>query len=64
MMEINFAFPFSAKKTAIGFFTNGLGFTPFLFIVGPGGTLLHCAFMINSSLFLFHEEVAKIKHYL
>ena len=64
MMEINFAFPFSAKKTAIGFFTNGLGFTPFLFIVGPVRTLLHCAFMINSSLFLFHEEVAKIKHYL
>ena len=27
-------------------------------------TLLHRTFMISSSCFLFHEEVAKIKHYL
>ena len=52
------------KETAIDLFTNYLGFTPFSYKVGLVRTLLHCAFMISSSWFLFHEEVVKIKHYL
>ena len=52
------------KDTAIGLFTNYLGFTPFSYKVGLVRTLLHCTFMISSSWFLFHEEVVKIKHYL
>ena len=52
------------KETAIGLFTNYLGFTPFSYKVGLVRTLLHCTFMISSSWFLFHEEVVKIKHYL
>ena len=52
------------KETAIGLFTNYLGFTPFSYKVGLVRTLLHCAFMISSSWFLFHEEIVKIKHYL
>ena len=50
-------------KTVIGLSTNYLGFTPFSFKVGFVRTLLHCAFMISSSLFLFHEEVVRIMHY-
>ena len=52
------------KETVIGLFTNYLGFTPFSYKVGLVRTLLHRAFMIGSSLFLFDEEVVKIKHYL
>ena len=52
------------KETAIGLFTNLLGFTPFSYKVGLVRTLLHRAFMISSSWFLFHEEIVKIKHYL
>ena len=52
------------KETAIGLLTNYLGFTPFSYKFGLVRTLLHCTFMISSSWFLFHEEVAKIKHYL
>ena len=52
------------KETAIGLFTNYLGFTPFSYKVGLVRTLLHRAFMISSSWFLFHEEIVKIKHYL
>ena len=52
------------KETAIGLFTNYLDFTPFSYKVGFARTLLHHAFMISSSLFVFHEEVIKIKHYL
>ena len=51
------------KETAIGLFTNYLGFTPFSYKVGLVRTFLHRAFMISDSLFLFHEEVVKIKHY-
>ena len=64
MMEINFVLPFSVKNFAISLFTNYLCFTPFsnknVFV----RTLLHRAFMISSSWFLFHEEIVKIKHYL
>ena len=52
------------KETAIGLFTDYLGFTPFSYNVGLARTLLHCAFMISSSWFLFHKEIVKIKHYL
>ena len=41
-----------------------LRFTPFSYKVGLVRTLLHCAFMISSNWFLFHEEVVKLKHYL
>ena len=37
------------KKTAIGLFTNYLGFTPFSYKVRLVRTLLHCAFLISSS---------------
>ena len=52
------------KEIAIGLFTNYLGFTPFSHKVGLVRTLLHCAFMISSSWFLFQEEFVKIKYYL
>ena len=52
------------KETAIGLFTNYLGFTPFSYKVGLVRTLLHHAFMISSNWFLFHEEIIKIKQYL
>ena len=52
------------KEPGIGLFTNYLGFTPFCYKVGLVRTLLHRAFMINSSWFLFNEEIVKIKHYL
>ena len=52
------------KKTAIDLFTNYLRFTHFSYKVGLVRTLLHCAFTISSSWFLFHEEVVKIEHYL
>ena len=52
------------KETAIGLFTNYLGFTTFSYKVGLVRTLLNCAFMTSSSWFLFHEETVKIKHYL
>ena len=52
------------KETAIGLFSNYLGFTPFSYKVGLVRTLLHCACLISSSWFLFHEEIAKIMHYL
>ena len=52
------------KEPAIALFTNYLGFTPFSYKVGLVRTLLHRAFMINSSWFLFHEEIVKIKNYL
>ena len=48
----------------IGWFTNYLGFTTFFYKVQLVRALLHCAFMISSSWFLFHEEVLKIKRYL
>ena len=51
------------KQTAIGLFTNYLGFTPFSYNVGLVRNLLHRAFMISSSWFLFYLEVVKIKHY-
>ena len=54
----------SRKETAIGLFNNYLGFTPSLYKVGLVRTLLHRAFMIGSSWFLFHEDVVKTKHYL
>ena len=38
------------KKTAIGLFTNYLGFTPFSYKVVLVRTLLHRAFMVSSSL--------------
>ena len=52
------------KETAVGLFTNYLGFTLFSYKVGLVRTLLNRAFMISSSWFLFHEETVKIKHYL
>ena len=52
------------KDTAIGLFTNYLGFTPFSNKVGLVRTLSHRTFMISSSWFLYHEEIVKIKHYL
>ena len=52
------------KELAVGSFTNYLGFTPFSYKIGLVRTLLHRAFMISSSWFLFHEEIVKIKHYL
>ena len=52
------------KETAIGLFTNYLGFTPFSYKVGLFRTLLNRTFMTSSSWFLFHEEVVKINHYL
>ena len=52
------------KETAIDIFTNYIGFTPFCYKFGLVRTLMHCAFMIGSIWFLFHEEVVKIKHYL
>ena len=52
------------KEPGIGLFTNYLGFTPFSYKVGLVRTLLHRAFMISSSWFLFNEEIVKIKHYL
>ena len=52
------------KKPGIGLFTNHVGFTPFSYKVGLVRTLLHCAFMISGSWFLFNEEIVKIKHYL
>ena len=52
------------KETAIGLFTNYLGFASFSYKFQLVRTLLHCAFMISSNWFLFHEEVVKIKHYL
>ena len=52
------------KETAIGLFTNYLGFTPFSYKVGLVRTLLHCTFMISNSWFLFHEEIVITKHYL
>ena len=60
-MYMNIALLFSAKNLL---FTNYLGFTPFSYKVGLVRTLLHRAFMISSSWFLFHEEIVKIKHYL
>ena len=45
------------KETAIGLFTNYLGFTTFSYKVGLVRTLLHRTFMISSSWFLLHEEV-------
>ena len=58
MMEI--PLPFLAKKLRLAY----LGFTPFSYKVGFVRTLLHRAFIISSSWFLFHEEVVKLKHYL
>ena len=52
------------KETAIGLFTNYLGFTLFSHKVGIVRTLLNRAFMISSSWLLFHEGIVKIKHYL
>ena len=52
------------KETAIGLFTNYLGFTPFSYRVGFVRTLFYCDFMISSGGFLLHEEIAKMKHYL
>ena len=49
------------KETAIGFFTNCLGFTLFSCKVGFVRTLLHHTFMISGGWFLFHEEIVKIK---
>ena len=37
------------KKTAVGLFTNYLGFTTFFYKVGLARTLPDCAFMISSS---------------
>ena len=37
------------KESAIGLFTNYLGFTPFSYKIGFVRTLLHRAFMISSS---------------
>ena len=51
------------KETAIGLFTNYLGFTPFSYKAGLVRTFLHYAFMTSSSWFLFHERIAKIKDY-
>ena len=45
------------KEPAIGLFTNYLGFTPFSYKVGLVRTLLHHAFMISSSWFLFHQQI-------
>ena len=59
-----FCTSFSRKETAIGLFTNYLGFKPFSYKVRLVRTLLHRTFMISSGWFLFHEEIVKIKHYL
>ena len=48
----------------IGLFTNYLCFTPFSYKVGLVRTLLHRAFIISSSWFLFDEETVKVKDYL
>ena len=52
------------KEPVVGLFTNYLGFTPFSYKVRLVRNLLHCAFMISNSWFLFHEEIVKIKDYL
>ena len=52
------------KETAIGLFTNYLGFTSFSYKVGLFIALLHRVFMISSSCFLFHKEAVKIKQCL
>ena len=59
-----FCTSFFCKKSAIGLFTNYLGFTPFFYKVELVTILFHSASMIISIWFLFHEEVVKIKHYL
>ena len=51
------------KEPGIGLFANYLGFTPSSHKVRLFRTLLHRAFMISSSWFLFNEEIVKIKHY-
>ena len=51
------------KETAIGLFTDYLGFTPSSYKYGLVRTLFHHTFMISSSWFLFHEEIVKIKCY-
>ena len=61
-MQTNFCTSVFHKEPAIALFTNYLGFTPFSYKVGLVRTLLHRAFMINSSWFLFHEKIVKIKH--
>ena len=43
----------------IDLFIDYLGFKPFSY-----RTLLHRAFVISSSWFLFHDEVVKIKRYV
>ena len=52
------------KETAIGLFTNYLGFILFSHKVGIVRTLLNRAFLISSSWLLFHEGIVKIKHHL
>ena len=50
------------KETAIGLFTNYLGFTHFSYKAGLVRTFLHHAFMTSSSWFLFHEGIVNIKY--
>ena len=58
-----FCFSVFHKETAIGLFTNYLGFIAFPYKAGLVRTFLHHAFMTSSSWFLFHERIVKIKHY-
>ena len=48
------------KETAIGLFTDYLGFTPFSYKVGLVRTFLHSAFMISGSLFLFMRRLLRL----
>ena len=52
------------KPTFTGPFTNFLGFTPNVYKKGLVNTLLHRAFMINSSPSLFRADVNKISNFL
>ena len=58
MMDISFAFRF-LQKTAIGLFTNYLGFTTLSYKAELVRTLVHYAFMISSSLF-FMKRLLKL----
>ena len=58
MMDISFAFRF-LQKTAIGLFTNYLGFTTLSYKAELVRTLVHYAFMISSSFF-FMKRLLKL----
>ena len=64
MTEINFPLPFLTKKLRLAYLLIIQVLHLFLTKLGLVRTLLHRAFTISSSWFLFHEEVVRIKHYL